>query len=194
MFWSTMSTPLTYCLSQATSLAFFRSSVIERLPALTLWKPEPTPARNGGPQPRASSPPSGRSTLTTSAPSRASVSPANGPARFCASSRTLMPASGRAVMMSAMVARSAQASVGGGQRQHGERRRRIGHEQPAPGFASLLAVLAVEVQRVGLPGRIRSPTDRDAVLIGDEPLHAPCHHRVIAGETGLPERVHDHAG
>src|SRR2546425_11648936 len=111
MFCSTTSTPLTYALSQATSLAFFRSSTIERLPPLTLWKTEPTPARNGGPQPRASSPPSGRSTFTTSAPRRASVSPANGPARFCASSRTLMPDSGRE-FTTGMVAR-ARETVGG---------------------------------------------------------------------------------
>src|SRR5262245_30234042 len=67
--------------------------VTARLLALTARKPGETPFQNGGPQRRASSP-SGRSTLTTSAPRCAKTSAAYGPARFWASSTTLIPESG----------------------------------------------------------------------------------------------------
>src|SRR5207249_1359880 len=93
-FWTSTSTPPRYSTSHATAPGDRRSRVMERLLALAAWKTDERSARNGGPQPRASSPPSGRSTFTTSAPSRARISPANGPARFCAISTTLIPASG----------------------------------------------------------------------------------------------------
>ena len=49
---------------------------------------------NGGPHPRASSPPSGFSILITSAPMSPRIMPAIGPATACPISITLMPASG----------------------------------------------------------------------------------------------------
>src|SRR5438105_9472375 len=99
MFCRKTSTSRAYAFSHSTAAGSLRSRMIERLPPLTLWNVEPAPSRNGGPQPRASSPPSGRSTFTTSAPSRTRVSPAKGPARFCAISTTLIPASGSAVIV-----------------------------------------------------------------------------------------------
>src|SRR5262249_975129 len=66
---------------------------MERLFMLTAWKVGPPPSAKGGPQPRASSP-SGRSTLTTSAPIWARISPAKGPASAWAISTTLMPSRG----------------------------------------------------------------------------------------------------
>src|ERR1044072_1365777 len=52
------------------------------------------PSMNGGPHPRASSPPSGFSILITSAPISPKIMPAIGPATACPISMTLMPASG----------------------------------------------------------------------------------------------------
>src|SRR5215472_3030425 len=80
-------------INAAAARASLRSTVIERLLALTARKPGETPFQKGGPHRRASSP-SGRSTLTTSAPRWASTSAANGPARFCPNSTTLIPVSG----------------------------------------------------------------------------------------------------
>src|SRR5436305_11291248 len=53
-----------------------------------------SPSMNGGPHPRASSPPSGFSILITSAPMSPRIMPAIGPATACPISITLMPASG----------------------------------------------------------------------------------------------------
>src|SRR4051812_7855888 len=52
-----------------------------------------SPSMNGGPHPRASSPPSGFSILITSAPMSPRIMPAIGPATACPISITLMPAS-----------------------------------------------------------------------------------------------------
>src|SRR2546422_832811 len=66
--------------------------MIERLLALTARKPGDVPFQNGGPHLRASSP-SGRSTLMTSAPRCARISPAIGPASACPISTTRTPSS-----------------------------------------------------------------------------------------------------
>ena len=67
----------------------------ERLPALTERNIAPSPFQNGGPQARASSPVSGRSTLTTSPPRAARTCAQWGPAIDVVTSRTRVPASGR---------------------------------------------------------------------------------------------------
>jgi hypothetical protein len=54
---------------------------------------------NGGPQLRASSPPSGFSILITSAPMSAMIAPASGPASACPISMTLIPASGPCIAL-----------------------------------------------------------------------------------------------
>src|SRR5882757_5499710 len=56
-----------------------------------------SPSMNGGPHPRASSPPSGFSILITSAPMSPRIMPAIGPATACPISITLMPASGPSI-------------------------------------------------------------------------------------------------
>src|SRR4051794_24612770 len=78
--------------SAATPSAVFRSSVTLRLPRLNSWKFSASPCRKAGPICRASSPPSGFSTLTTLAPRSARMAPAKGPASTWPSSTTLMPA------------------------------------------------------------------------------------------------------
>src|SRR5919201_937856 len=72
-----------------------RLSASDRLPALAARKRTPTPSANGGPHARVSSPPSGRSTLITSAPSAPRISAQYGPASEEVTSRTRTPASGR---------------------------------------------------------------------------------------------------
>ena len=67
----------------------------ERLPAFTDRNIALSPFQNGGPHARPSSPVSGRSTLTTSAPSAARISAQYGPAIDVVTSTTLTPASGR---------------------------------------------------------------------------------------------------
>src|ERR1700712_725289 len=59
-----------------------------------------SPSMNGGPHPRASSPPSGFSILITSAPMSPRIMPAIGPATACPISITLMPASGPFIALS----------------------------------------------------------------------------------------------
>src|SRR4051812_31982427 len=61
-----------------------------------------SPSMNGGPQPRASSPPSGFSILITSAPMSPRIMPAIGPATACPISITLTPASGPFIAFSPM--------------------------------------------------------------------------------------------
>jgi hypothetical protein len=92
MFWMRTSVSPMSPISSATASLSFRSTVIDRLLALTARKPGDVPFQNGGPQPRASSP-SGRSTLITSAPMCARISPATGPARLAPSSMTRTPSS-----------------------------------------------------------------------------------------------------
>src|SRR5579884_1082709 len=72
-----------------------RSRVIERLLRLSARKVGLSPPQKGGPHWRASSPPTGCSTFTTSAPSSARIIVAKGPATLRASSRTRTPRSGR---------------------------------------------------------------------------------------------------
>src|SRR5919201_228480 len=72
-----------------------RLSASDRLPALAARKRTPTPSANGGPHARVSSPPSGRSTLITSAPSAPRISAQYGPASEGVTSRTRTPAGGR---------------------------------------------------------------------------------------------------
>ena len=97
-FWMRTSASPINSMSQATAALSLRSTVIDRLLALTARNPGDTPFQNGGPQRRASSP-SGRSTLITSAPRWARISPATGPARFWPISTTRIPSSviGRAL-------------------------------------------------------------------------------------------------
>src|ERR1700730_16537000 len=59
-----------------------------------------SPSMKGGPQPRASSPPSGFSILITSAPMSPRIMPAIGPATAWPISITLMPASGPSMYFS----------------------------------------------------------------------------------------------
>ena len=73
MFWMKTSLSARKPRSQASACGSFRSSTTLRLLRLTAWKLVAMPALKGGPQPRASSP-SGRSILTTSAPSMARIS------------------------------------------------------------------------------------------------------------------------
>src|SRR5437016_3199385 len=91
-FWSTTSESPISVVSHSTASRSFRSRTIERLLALTARKPGDVPFQNGGPQRRASSP-SGRSTLMTSAPRCARISPAIGPASACPISTTRIPSS-----------------------------------------------------------------------------------------------------
>src|SRR5262249_32740060 len=64
------------------------------LPAFEAKKIVPSPFQKGGPQALASSPVSGRSTLTTSAPSAARICAQYGPAIDVVTSSTRMPSSG----------------------------------------------------------------------------------------------------
>src|SRR5207253_7806151 len=89
---------------------------------------------------------------------------------------------------------AAEFSVRLDQRQDGKRRRRIGHEQPSPGFAPLFTVFAVDVEGVRPPRRIRALTDLNALLMGLQPLPTLSHSRMIRGKASLPERVHDQPG
>src|SRR2546427_8047605 len=91
-FCSTTSESPMSAVSHSTASRSFRSRTIERLLALTARKPGEVPFQNGGPQRRASSP-SGRSTLMTSAPRCARISPAIGPASACPISTTRTPSS-----------------------------------------------------------------------------------------------------
>ena len=67
----------------------------ERFPAFTARNIALSPFQNGGPQARPSSPVSGRSTFTTSAPSAARISAQYGPAIDVVTSITRVPSSGR---------------------------------------------------------------------------------------------------
>ena len=69
----------------------FKSSVTDFLPRLNSWKFSASPWRKSGPIRRASSPPSGFSTLITSAPRSAKIAPAKGPASTWPSSTTRTP-------------------------------------------------------------------------------------------------------
>ena len=66
----------------------------ERFPALAERNIVPSPSQNGGPHARPSSPVSGRSTLTTSAPSAARIWAQYGPAIDVVTSSTRAPSSG----------------------------------------------------------------------------------------------------
>ena len=70
----------------------------ERLPAFAERNIVPSPFQNGGPHARPSSPVSGRSTLTTSAPSAARICAQYGPAIDVVTSSTRMPVSGACAM------------------------------------------------------------------------------------------------
>src|SRR4249919_3433994 len=69
-------------------------SARDRLPAFAERNIVPSPFQNGGPHARPSSPVSGRSTLTTSAPSAARIWAQYGPAIEVVTSRTRIPLSG----------------------------------------------------------------------------------------------------
>ena len=77
--------------SASTPSGDFRSSVTDFLPRLNSWKFSASPWRKSGPIRRASSPPSGFSTLMTSAPRSAKIAPAKGPASTWPSSTTRTP-------------------------------------------------------------------------------------------------------
>ena len=70
----------------------------ERLPAFEERNIVPSPFQNGGPHARPSSPVSGRSTLTTSAPSAARICAQYGPAIDVVTSTTRVPRSGSSPM------------------------------------------------------------------------------------------------
>ena len=72
-----------------------KDNASERFPALTARNIALSPFQNGGPQARPSSPVSGRSTFTTSAPSAARISAQYGPAIDVVTSTTRMPSRGR---------------------------------------------------------------------------------------------------
>src|SRR2546426_9066407 len=94
--------------------------------------------------------------------------------------------SGCPIFMSAMSARrgqeqarwSAGPSVRRDQCEYGKGGRRIGHEHPAPGFALLPAVFAVEVERVRPPRGMYPLIDLDALLMSPEPLRPFSHRRI----------------
>src|SRR4029453_10061506 len=96
MLCTSTSARVTSSMSHATSFGSLRSSVIPRLSEFMARYAGETPFQNGGPQPRASSP-SGRSTLITSAPMRARMPAAKGPANAPPSSITRIPPSGSAI-------------------------------------------------------------------------------------------------
>ena len=80
--------------SAASPSGCVRSSASERLPAFAERKSTPSSPQVGGLQLRVSSPPSGRSTLTTSAPSALRISVQYGPASELLRSSTRIPESG----------------------------------------------------------------------------------------------------
>ena len=80
-----------------------RSITREALLRLTDWKYVDSPRLHGGPQLRVSSPPSGRSTLTTSAPRSASSMVAYGAARTRLKSAMRTPSSAPAVTVTSEV-------------------------------------------------------------------------------------------
>ena len=88
---SMISASLSRPCSAATPSGDFRSSVTDFLPRLNSWKFSASPWRKSGPMRRASSPPSGFSTLITSAPRSAKIAPAKGPASTWPSSTTRTP-------------------------------------------------------------------------------------------------------
>src|SRR3989475_8616366 len=71
--------------------------------------------------------------------------------------------------------------------EYGKGGRRIGHEHPAPGFALLPAVFAVEVERVRPPRGMYPLIDLDALLMSPEPLRPFSHRRMLDRNAGLPE-------
>src|SRR5438093_2649491 len=81
-----------------------KSTVTDRLFRFTEWNGTEAPCTKGGPHPRASSPPTGRSTLMTSAPKSARIPPANGPARLSPTSTTLTPDKGMCSSMALALA------------------------------------------------------------------------------------------
>src|ERR687894_1989724 len=94
MFSITTSASAASSLTLSKPSASLRSTPMERLLRLTDRKYADSPPAKGGPQWRVSSPRSGCSTLTTSAPRSASTIVAYGPARTRERSRTLTPSSG----------------------------------------------------------------------------------------------------
>src|SRR4030095_3439839 len=156
--------------------------VTARLLALTARKAGETPFQKGGPHRRASSP-SGRSTLMTSAPRCARTSAAYGPARFWASSTTLIPVSGSI----GVNPRSAEQRASDHHPMHFRR----AFADPAPAGLAIPALerklLRHAVAAVDLDGGIDHPSEHLArVELGDRSLHA----RVLAA-VRLPRALPD---
>src|ERR1700722_202368 len=95
---TSMSAVATSASSSAMPVGDLRSIVTDFLLRLNSWEVIESPGRNAVPMRRPSSPPSGRSTLMTSAPRSPNTAPANGPASTWPSSITRIPANGNAVM------------------------------------------------------------------------------------------------
>src|SRR5687768_1292475 len=85
-------------LSASCAAGTLRLSAMPRLLRFIAMNAADSPFTLGRSIKRVSSPPGMRSTLTTSAPRSASSMPQVGPAMICASSRTLRPASGPAIL------------------------------------------------------------------------------------------------
>src|SRR6218665_24444 len=88
--WIRMSVPAASRSKACMPWSLLRSMATDFLPRLKTWKLIESPWRKADPMWRASSPPSVRSSLTTSAPRSARIAPANGPASTCPSSSTRM--------------------------------------------------------------------------------------------------------